>query len=737
MSITKTVINADPSFTPPDGYILRWSSSSNSWVPGVPVGLTGPTGPTGVTGPTGPAGPTGPTGATGATGPTGPAGSNADLTNLYNSISSYILQPSGDTTGAQDTANLNLYLSSYDNIYLVSGQTYYLSTSVSIPSGKTIATTLTERATIRQGSSWVNSGAVRTNSFFNLRSVATATTTTVNTTAPREGTSVILADATSFLNDSYFKITGIFPAGTDYYGSSTGVNAVSDELLQVQSVSVNTVTHKLTQYAHHGAGKTVTLLSSITQNVNIKNIKFDAWDSSNTLPLVGTAIEADFALRINIINCAFKGFTYRPIDFYAVRESTVINCVGLGANNGRIMCWTCQDILVDNFRDILEERYYVNPFGGVPTPALGWRSQPIRIRYFNCEVSFAPMALMCWGGVRCVMQANVMEVNGGFWLANNPEDSAASRRGFVLDTGPNDLTIAEFGFGNDYDIICSRWNSGNYLYPPLMANSIYNYAAALYLHDQYQLRLRFRLSNKGATGNTANNYSYLACTCQDVEGQVDINIVGATVGMVCNGTFNSLRGDFYMAPVPGTGAATGPYPIAMNCISSPTFNNFYAGSGFTAFMDSSTSFLPAATDQRYPFIQRCFIPVVGIANMRAENIQIARTGFSPTFGLAYDIQTGRADTALYILNSSTAGSTACAVALGTSSTATCVVPLGPEAVTPMLGAAVIERGQFLELASTGRATPLTSGATDLDTISKNIGRCQTRIAVNGYIQIGR
>ena len=77
MSITKTVINADPSFTPPDGYILRWSSSSNSWVPGVPVGLTGPTGPTGVTGPTGPAGATGdtgPTGAAGDTGPTGPAG---------------------------------------------------------------------------------------------------------------------------------------------------------------------------------------------------------------------------------------------------------------------------------------------------------------------------------------------------------------------------------------------------------------------------------------------------------------------------------------------------------------------------------------------------------------------------------------------------------------------------------------------------------------------------------------
>lgn len=69
MSDTKTVINADPLFTPPDGYILRWSSSSNSWVPGVPVGLPGPIGPTGPSG-----GPIGPTGATGDTGPTGPAG---------------------------------------------------------------------------------------------------------------------------------------------------------------------------------------------------------------------------------------------------------------------------------------------------------------------------------------------------------------------------------------------------------------------------------------------------------------------------------------------------------------------------------------------------------------------------------------------------------------------------------------------------------------------------------------
>ena len=75
MSETKTVINTNPTFIPPDGYILRWSSSSNSWVPGVPVGLPGPTGPTGPSGgPTGPTGPTGNTGPTGATGPTGPTG---------------------------------------------------------------------------------------------------------------------------------------------------------------------------------------------------------------------------------------------------------------------------------------------------------------------------------------------------------------------------------------------------------------------------------------------------------------------------------------------------------------------------------------------------------------------------------------------------------------------------------------------------------------------------------------
>jgi hypothetical protein len=702
-----------------------------------PIGDTGPTGDMGPIGPIGLTGPTGPYGDTGPTGNIGPTGSSANLTDFYNSISSFILQPSGDVTGAVDTANLNNYLSLYSVVYLVSGQIYHVNSSISIPSGRTITSTLSERAIIQQGSGWINSGAVRTNSIFNLRSVPTATTTTVGTTSPREQLSIILTNASSFTADSYFKITGISPAGTDYYGSSTGSLAVSDELLQVASTNVNTIVHKLTQYAHHGAGKTVTLLSSITRDVNIKNIRFDVWDSSNLRPLVGTAIEADFALRVNIENCAFKGFTYRPIDFYAVRESTVINCVGLGANNGRIMCWTCQDILVDRFRDILEERYYVNPYGGVPTPALGWRSQPIRVKYYNCEVSFAPMALMCWGGVRCFMQANVMEVDGGYWLANNPEDNAASRRGFVIDTGPNNLNLAEFGFGCDFDITCSRWNSGNYLYPPLMSNSIYNYAAAAYLHDQYQIRLRFRLSNKGATGNTAGSYSYLACLTQDVEGQIDINIVGSSVGLVCNGTFNSLRGDFFMSPVPGTGAATGPYPLAMNCVSPPTLNNFYAGGGFNVFMDSSTSFLPAATDQRYPFIQRCFIPVVGIANMRAENIQIARTGFSPTFGRGYDIQTGRADTALYILNTSTSGSTACAVALGTSSTATCVVPLGPEAVTPMLGTAVIERGQPLELSNIGRAIPLTSGATDLITISKNIGRCQTRISADGYIQIGR
>jgi hypothetical protein len=74
MSETKTVINANPVFTPPDGYILRWSSSSNSWVPGVPVGLPGPTGPTGPSGATGPIGPIGATGDTGPVGPTGDTG---------------------------------------------------------------------------------------------------------------------------------------------------------------------------------------------------------------------------------------------------------------------------------------------------------------------------------------------------------------------------------------------------------------------------------------------------------------------------------------------------------------------------------------------------------------------------------------------------------------------------------------------------------------------------------------
>lgn len=81
-----------------------------------PVGPTGPTGPgggggggSGPTGPTGPTGdtgsgapgPTGPTGpGVGATGPTGPVGAGSNLVGAFGSV----LQPSGDVTGAIDTA---------------------------------------------------------------------------------------------------------------------------------------------------------------------------------------------------------------------------------------------------------------------------------------------------------------------------------------------------------------------------------------------------------------------------------------------------------------------------------------------------------------------------------------------------------------------------------------------------------------------------------------------------------
>jgi hypothetical protein len=72
-----------------------------------PTGVTGPTGTAGITGPTGHTGPTGtgPTGPTGSgpTGPTGPSGGGGSSNNLLGVLGTALI-PSGDTSGATDTA---------------------------------------------------------------------------------------------------------------------------------------------------------------------------------------------------------------------------------------------------------------------------------------------------------------------------------------------------------------------------------------------------------------------------------------------------------------------------------------------------------------------------------------------------------------------------------------------------------------------------------------------------------
>ena len=73
------------------------------------TGVTGPTGVTGTTGPTGGTGVTGPTGVTGGTGATG-AGGLTGPTGAYVTGNVYMPPPSGDTTGATDTAAFNACL---------------------------------------------------------------------------------------------------------------------------------------------------------------------------------------------------------------------------------------------------------------------------------------------------------------------------------------------------------------------------------------------------------------------------------------------------------------------------------------------------------------------------------------------------------------------------------------------------------------------------------------------------
>jgi hypothetical protein len=625
-----------------------------------------------------------------------------------------------------------------------------------------------------QSANWSGTGVHDVeNAFIRLveTEAGTAATTPSAAETPMFWPTIALTSATGFTAGRYFKsLGGSGTSGNDYGGQSAGPNRVTEELLQVDSETGGTVTHRITMTRHVGQNNSVSpykqfkLLDGAVDGFTLKNITLDAYANRGSAPVVACGLSASFARRVVIEDVKVKGFTYAGIHGRGSKD-WFVRMRNVGATNCRWHFFSCQNIDIES-HDVLEvyERQNTQGGGHGRHYAWKWESQCHNIRARG-TIEHAVAGVLAWGGDFCDLDFSAQDIRFQVIGTHAPgidEDVGGGRRGYVLDTGANDVPTAEFGRRNRYKARWSNCHSGTAKYWPDGSDVPQHWYGAVYMHDVFDCEADLFNSDYASDPTTATERRWAGLISQDSYGMMRLNLRGFVKGTVWIGTLNNWHIEQYEF-FPGSGNGNTGYNITGDEVAivldegSGGLPRFYSVKQLAGYhlVDFYSSFaFPLLAGSRNTLISHCPMGAViyNSNQYEAREIRIGRMANSTAYaGLcrAHPIDDAAASDGELRVNFATAA----APTTGTFITLTinhnnCGVlrPVigvlgGIEAVVPIYLAASTTVGarEFLEADANGFAIAAANGANDLATLKRIIGRPRYKRVTGGspdFMQMG-
>lgn len=633
-------------------------------------------------------------------------------------------------------------------------------------------------AMIGQAPTWSGTGvSSASNSLFVLTETeaVTAATTPSATETPMCSPTLGVTSATGFTPGRYFKTLGISGAN-DYHEQSAGAGCPTEELLQCDSEAGGLVTHRITMRRHVGQNnatspnKTLKLLDGAVDGFEIRGIRFDAYQSASlagTNPVVACAISARFARNVHISDCAFKGFVGHSgagaIYARGCRDWTIRRGRMLGANNSRVYFFSCQSFIAE-VDDELEIYERTNTRGGQHGRfyAWVWRSQCHDIK-LSGSIKCVPAAVQAWGGDHCALDVDVSDVRFqeiGLHAIGIPDDTGG-RRGYILDTGANDVAQAEFGRYNRYRVRWTDAHSGTAKYWGGGSDIIQHWHAAIYMHDVFQSHWEIENSDLGRDPITSTAYRWLGLVSQDCIGTLNARLKGFVKGAAFIGTLNIVTVPYLLH---NSGAGDG--------------TTGYITTGYEAgiLLDEGSQGLPYFVEVKHfgyhlvEFYSSFAFPLSGYQRvlierirweallygsglMQARDVVIAREANGaahpgPLTMLPIDDTAGTVDRERKVtvaLAAAPADGVFISLTINTNSSGSLRPIIGvlgglqAEAPVYVAGATTVKTREFVECNASGHAVPATNGVNDLATLARIVGRARyKRINAGGtaLMQLG-
>ena len=598
---------------------------------------------------------------------------------------------------------------------------------------------------------------------------ATAATTPFDDDTEMGSADLVVVDATGFSTGKFFKTLGT-NSGNDYSGQSAGDNCPPEELLKVASVAGTTITHALPQTRHIGKNngdapfRTIKLLDAVVEDVVISNIKFDAYQDGTahpTLPAVACAIAGSFSRLVKIENCQFKGFTYAAIYARGCREWVAHQCDFLGANNGRIRLFSCQNTTMTEMHDRLEVRVRHNTNDSAAARyAWQYQSQCHAVR-LQGSISCAVAGILAWGGDHCEIDAMVEDVDFTALHTNAlVDDPNVGRRGYVLDTNANDVPTAEFGRCNKYDVRWTNCHSGTGKYPSSLSDSISYWYAAVYMHDVFDCDIKLRNTDLSSDPETATQWRQLGIVSQDCSGRVDADIRGFVKGFACIGTYNLYRGSRYVFDAAAGMGATGLSLTAREA--TLLLDEGSNGLPHFSYIRNARTYHAVEIYSSFAFPLTCYKRVLchhmesavlyDSGAYEARDVIIARMANSAVFpGVCSVLPIDDASASTGEIRVSATPSAAPAtgtfitITINVTAAGGTIRPIvgvlgGIGAVCPVYGAASQTFGarSYVEVNGLGHVIPATNGADDLATLARIVGRARHKFVTTSaaFMQLG-
>lgn len=509
------------------------------------------------------------------------------------SLSRLEVRASGDTTGTKDTARLISAFASVQSgeVVRLSG-VLYVRDPIDIQDWQNVDVEALQKggAEIRLGTLWSGTGAESINNYvFRIVPTALAPTTTITSTREPTALSIDVGSASGFTVGTLYAVRG---TANDFYDASGGIE---EELLKVGSIVGTTLTHAWPQRGYHGATRTVTRYTNVSDGVRFRGIRFDLYATAGKY--AAGAIYARLAKDVSVDECSFKGATWQAYYFDACRDGGPRDGIDLGGNNAAFDFNSCQNMLADNIFDRHEVHERKSSKGGKARWFFSTRNKSRNLVFSRLRASHANGLLRAWGSLGCRFQVYGSDLDGTLIKTDAPDDVITTPHGIALDTGANDLSVAEFTQGTDYDVQAVQVFMGAnedfatpiaYMYP------------AFYLHDTLTCRARLTCWNK-AQGAFSTRDLRLGINVTDATGRVDVQVSGARIGQCTNNNFANITGNAQFIGTSATGTAGGYAFGALNSDLAPCWDTLdYGGDWSFGFFASHASTI-STYSLRFPF----------------------------------------------------------------------------------------------------------------------------------------